>query len=469
MMFRLLRNRPVRGGFFVLILISFLLLPLSVQADSKKLTDVQKTMLLNKPGVVFISHYDTVNLIFQTSAGYPQLAGKTYTVETGSIGSGFVINPEGYILTNGHVVKTPEKLLALLAIASAADQMLKDIVRAELESNYGYSPSDQELEAALPQMIQNLGGKDALIAQLYQASQAGELKIEKTKTDVYVQQGVFVSGKKIPLDKGMKADIRAVDFEGFTEEGEVTGKDIAILKVSGSNLPTVVLGDSSKVQVGDKIYVVGYPGAPTFQTFLSQESRLEASMTSGIISALKTMKDGSQVFQTDAALTHGNSGGPAFNEKGEVIGIASMVAIEEGKQKYGFSYLRPSNIAKEFLSEKNIQNVQGTTDEHYKKGLGYYEKELYRKAIKEFETALRLYPNLLEAQEYIKKSQEGMSDQSFSARILDYVDTTTGIIAGVVIIILIGGGLVLIRVIKKEKKMEEKVEELEESKTKEEK
>lgn len=464
-MFSQLSRRLIKKGVLAVFLVSFLFLPFSAKADPDKMTDVQRSMLLNKPGVVFISHYDTTNIVIQTSAGYPQLAGKTYTVQSGSMGSGFVVNPEGYILTNGHVVKTPEKYLAYQSIMMAADAMAKDIVRAEIELSYGYSPSDQEIESLMPEILAQIGGKQQLILALFQAYEAGEVKVEKTQTEIYVQQGAFLSGKKLPIEKGMKADIRAVDFDGFTEEGEILGKDIAIIKVSGSNMPTVKLGDSGKTQVGDKIYVIGYPGVPTFMEFLSKESQLDSSTTSGIISALKTMKDGSQVLQTDASITHGNSGGPAFNEKGEVIGVASLGAVDkEGKELAGFNYLRPSNVAKEFLNEKSVENKQGKTDEHFKKGIEYYEKGRYSKAINEFETVIRLYPNHLEAQEYLKKSQEGLSSQPFTSKILDYLSNTTVIVIIVLVIVLGVGASVLIKVARKEKKMEEKVEELEEKK-----
>ena len=446
-MFKSLKSHFKRGGFFILVA-ALLSLPLSAYAGGgggkpEELTPVQKTMILNKPGVVFISTYYKMDLIIQSSAGYPELAGKTYTVETGGMGSGFVISPDGYILTNGHVVKFPDKILAYYALEGAADQILKDLVVLVVQKMYGFTPTDEQMKALMPEVLKQFGGRDGVINELYKGYQAGELKLDNINRNVYVQQGVFVSGKKIPVEKGLKADVREVDFEGFTEQGEVKGKDIAVLKVSGSNMPTVLIGDSSKVKVGDKIYVVGYPGVATFQEFLSKESQLEATMTSGIISALKTMQDGSQVFQTDAAITHGNSGGPAFNEQGEVIGIASMVAVEAGEQKYGFSYLRPSNIAKEFLKEKNIQNSRGLTDKYYKNGIEYYEKGKYKKAIKELETVLRLYPNLVEAQDYIKKSQEELSKLGFLGRTLNSIDTPV-LIAIIVVVVVVIGGVVLI-------------------------
>lgn len=94
-----------------------------------------------------------------------------------------------------------------------------------------------------------------------------------------------------------------------------------------------------------------------------------------------------------------------LQEDGKVIGIASLVAVQQGEQKIGFSYLRPSHIAAEVLKENGVENKQGLTDEHYRKALDYYWNKHYKAAVSEFETALRFYPQLIDAQNYITKAQ----------------------------------------------------------------
>lgn len=378
--------------------------------NAQVVTEAQKGLILNKPATVFISTYYEGSVIVQSSADYPPLSGKSYAFKTGGTGSGFIITPDGYIVTNGHVVKFEDDLLGYEAIKDVIEPIIEDVLVIEFTKAANRTPTQAEMDAMMPAMMQELGGETGAINTFYTAYKAGELKLDGVKRDVYVQQGAFVSGKKIPIQEGMKADVKVVDFDGFTTEGEVKGKDIAVIKVAQNNMPTTVLGDSDKVQVGTRINIIGYPGVATFQEFLDKESQLEPSMTAGIISAIKTMKDGTKVLQTDAALTYGNSGGPAFLEStGEVIGVASLVATEKGEQKVGFSYLRPSNIAKEFLTEHNIQNKQGATDQAYRQGIDLFYAKKYSKAIKEFETALRLYPKLVDAQDYITKSQEGIA------------------------------------------------------------
>lgn len=92
--------------------------------------------------------------------------------------------------------------------------------------------------------------------------------------------------------------------------------------------------------------------------YLSEETDLEPSVTAGIISAKRKTKDGSPCLQTDADITHGNSGGPCINEKGEVIGIATFGSVGREGEVPGFNFLRQSELIEEFLKETGVRNVK---------------------------------------------------------------------------------------------------------------
>lgn len=114
--------------------------------------------------------------------------------------------------------------------------------------------------------------------------------------------------------------------------------DIAVIKVDATNLPTAVLGDSSKVQVGDTAIAIGNTLGDEFS----------GSVTAGIISAVNReipIQDSStgvtttyKVLQTDAAINPGNSGGALCNEDGEVIGINSLkIGANDNVEGVGFA------------------------------------------------------------------------------------------------------------------------------------
>ncbi|MGE5390938.1 MAG: S1C family serine protease [Deltaproteobacteria bacterium] len=116
--------------------------------------------------------------------------------------------------------------------------------------------------------------------------------------------------------------------------------DLAVLKVEGSSYPTVPLGDSNKMRVGDFVVAIGEPYG------------LDNTVTTGVVSAKGrpiTIQDRNykNLIQTDAAINPGNSGGPLLNLAGQVIGINT--AVNEGAQGIGFAI--PINTVKDVLQE----------------------------------------------------------------------------------------------------------------------
>ncbi|HET7564004.1 MAG TPA: Do family serine endopeptidase [Gemmatimonadaceae bacterium] len=125
--------------------------------------------------------------------------------------------------------------------------------------------------------------------------------------------------------------------------------DVAVIKIQGSNFPTVPLGDDTQEQVGDWVLAIGNP--------LS----LQFTVTAGIISAKgRSSPEFTQLYgsnyavvdyiQTDAAINPGNSGGPLVNTQGEVIGINSAIASTTGLYA-GYGFAIPITLAKRVMSD----------------------------------------------------------------------------------------------------------------------
>lgn len=121
-----------------------------------------------------------------------------------------------------------------------------------------------------------------------------------------------------------------------------TQTDLAIVKVQAENLIDAPLGDSDKMSVGDWVLAIGSPEG------------LQQTVTAGIISAKgRTTGDPNSYqsfLQTDAAINHGNSGGPLVNMRGEVIGITSAIVSRTGVNE-GIGFAVPSNMAKTVMSQ----------------------------------------------------------------------------------------------------------------------
>lgn len=125
--------------------------------------------------------------------------------------------------------------------------------------------------------------------------------------------------------------------------------DLALIKVEGKDLPTLPIGDSDKLQVGEWVIAVGNPFG------------LSNTVTAGIVSAKARSvgENGVESFiQTDAAINRGNSGGALVNTKGELVGINAMIYSETGSYT-GYGFAIPTAIMNKVVDDlKEYGTVQ---------------------------------------------------------------------------------------------------------------
>ena len=139
------------------------------------------------------------------------------------------------------------------------------------------------------------------------------------------------------------SDGRQLDATVVYRDG---ANDLAILKVAGSGFPTVSLGDSSALALGQTVVAIGnalgeYTNSVSVGIVSGLERTIEARDARGGVTRL------SGVIQTDAAINQGNSGGPLLSLSGEVIGI--NVAMQMGAQNIGFAI--PARVAQTLIEE----------------------------------------------------------------------------------------------------------------------
>ncbi len=197
---------------------------------------------------------------------------------------------------------------------------------------------------------QNLPFNDPMFRQFF-GDKIPQMKQPQPQIERGLGSGVIVSADGTILTNNhvvagaseVKVDLP--DKQTYTAKvvGTDEPSDLAVLKIEAENLPTLSIGNSDAVRVGDVVLAIGNPLG------------LRQTVTSGIISAKGRqtgLSDGSfeDFLQTDAAINQGNSGGALINTNGELIGINSQILSPSGGN-IGIGFAIPANMAKSVMQQ----------------------------------------------------------------------------------------------------------------------
>src|SRR5215831_14475890 len=248
-------------------------------AWSQPMLSVQETNLRATPATVLVISEVAAEVSLNCGSGSQTVTPQAFK-ETGT---GWFIDPSGYVVTNGHVVQpayeTPRWLVNQTAQRAVTTTCLPDALKAA------------KLEPG-----ENPAAEEAL--------------------------------KRRVLDKVLPSV-------------KVTITPTISIKVPDGNYPMLPLADSTAAQLGDPIRILGFPGVVLSHELLNQSASVDASVTNGAVSGFKQDKANNPYIQTDAPAAWGNSGGPVINSKGELLGVLTFVSLApgpEGSIVQGFNF-----------------------------------------------------------------------------------------------------------------------------------
>jgi len=190
---------------------------------------------------------------------------------------------------------------------------------------------------------------------------------------------------------------------------EMSGRDLALLKVDANDLPVLTLGDSGNAQIGDPVHILGFPGVVLSHELLNRSARVEASVTNGAISGFKQDIANNPVIQTDAPAAWGNSGGPAVNVHGEVTGVLTFVTLApgpEGSIVQGFNFIIPAAAVRDFVQGTEVTlDGRSRFNDQWFAGLKDFFDQSYRSAARHFRAADSVQPNLPDVKRILAEAE----------------------------------------------------------------
>src|SRR5688572_2015969 len=227
--------------------------------------------------------------------------------------------------------------VAGLSYAPVVERVMPAVVTIRVEKRASFVPTNQP---QIPEEFRRFFGDP--FPQTPRGQRAPRVQRGLGSGVIVSQDGYILTNNHV-VEGGDKVRVEMPDKRAFTAKvvGTDPDTDLAVVKVDAKDLPTLVIGDSDAVKVGDVVLAVGNP------------LDVGQTVTSGIISAKgrSTNGDGYQDFlQTDAAINRGNSGGALVNAAGQLIGINSQIlSVSEGNIGLGFAI--PSNMAKHVMDQ----------------------------------------------------------------------------------------------------------------------
>jgi S1-C subfamily serine protease len=364
------------AGFLFLVLFGMVVRSPVARADGPggnvtnsfvRLVDIAKPSVVRI--ITIIGGHLTVHFSNGQMVTFPQNSPTGYPL--GLSGTGAFISAHGEILTADHVVNPPHDV--------TLNQYLDQTAAPDV-SNYYNQNVNPGSPLSADQVTQELTG-----GQLRSSTQYDQPTSEAYRSTDYTGQLNATSPQNLPAYVHSPVD-------RIEAQSSFNARDVAIIHVSNmDDMPLVQIGDSTTVQEQDELRIVGFPGnGDVNMNNISQ--LLTSSVNQVFVSSIKTTDAGAPLIQVGGNVEHGDSGGPALNSSGQIVGIVSFGTSGPGNT----SFLQASASASMLVQQAGVNTTPGPFQKSWNQAFNDYASATtghWHKAQQEFQQIATQYPN----------------------------------------------------------------------------
>jgi S1-C subfamily serine protease len=367
-------------------------------------------------------------------------------------GSGFFLSQDGYIGTNGHVGATDPKdvliehaFMELAAGKSALFQGLSvaaGVTNADIkglttsqaltvfiDKMYAIDDSHITETNAIHNTLIGLNSGEPDLNAWIKATSA----IQAYKGQGSIKNAIFIA-----------KNYHAVDGDIYGLTG-FKASDVAILKIDGSSYPVTKLGSIEDVSQGSNLLILGYPASATDNSIVDATASA-VTLTTGQVSSIKNAAgSSSKLVETTTTIGHGNSGGPALDDAGNVIGIATYTndVSSSGAGAGVFNYIRDIKDLQDLAAKNSISfDTNSKTQTEWNTALDFFYRAHYSQSLNNFANVKTLYPDNPRVQEFIDTANKRIAA---GQDIKDFPIIPVAIVSAVFVIGVIVAVILIIR------------------------
>ncbi len=355
------------------------------------------------------------------TATFP-IGGGGYTIELS--GTGAFISSHGDLLTADHVANPPQDASMADYLYQLAAQDIANYVNTHFQTTQPYTAND-------------------VLYYLETGTFPSTPKYDQPSTQVF--QSIAYSG---PVSGTKLQDVTGITqttVDKIEAQSSFEASDVAIVHVPGmDDMPTISLGDSSQVTEQDDLTIIGFPGNGDVSN--SPTNLLTSSINRIYVSAIKSMDNGDPVIEVSGNVEHGDSGGPALDSRGNIVGVVSFnlaTSTDPGQT----AFLQPSNAASSLIQSQNIDTTPGPFEKAWTMAFDDYSSSTpghWHKAAQELQTLSNNYKGFVGIAPYVAFAQTAASHERTPSTSSNSSTPDLLLILGIVIVLIILAVILLV-------------------------